>query len=306
MSEEIILVNKQGKTLLQWLQAYYRGVSLQKIESRILKGEFLLGDEVSNNPNELLSIGTSIIWKGKSALKTELTPSGKLPTLIYEDEDILVLIKPSGQAVHLGLGVFENTLLNDVCTYFIEEKIDFNPANALIHRLDKGTSGLMVLAKNKMAADLLQKDFKERNVQKSYLAVCNPNFELMEQFTIDSFIGRVPGDEYIIGISDDGSFGKSALTNITLKEKHATYFVVDCKPITGRTHQIRIHLSSVGLPILNDSRYGGPQIPELLLSKFYLFANEISFNHPKSKSTIHFELDLSFLLEFNEMNFPSF
>ncbi len=304
LSELIILINKPGKTLLQWLQAYYSGVSLQKIEARILKGEFLLGDEVLKNPNQLLSVGTRICWNGKSALKTELSPSGKLPFIIYEDEDLLVVLKPSGQAVHPGLGVFENTLLNDVCTYYKKKEINFNPANALVHRLDKGTSGLMVLAKNKSSADVLQNAFKERNMQKSYLAICKPNFELENEFTIKSNIGRIPGDDFKIGISEDGSFGKPAITNITLKEKNKKYFVVACKPITGRTHQLRIHLSSVGLPILNDLRYGGMPIPELDVNKFFLFANALSFNHPKIEKTLNFDINLSYLLTFNNIEMP--
>ena len=228
--------------------------------------------------------------------------------IIYEDNDILVVNKPPNQVVHPGHGNYSGTLLNGLIYHNenLPENRDGRPG--LVHRIDKDTSGLLVVAKSDIALTKLSEQFFHKTINRKYLAIVwgTPS---PEQRTIDKYLSRDKKNRMIMSVPVDEDIGKRAITHYKVVEKLGYVSLIECELETGRTHQIRAHMKHIGNPIFNDQRYGGDKILKgtifnkykqfvencfKLLPRQALHAKTLSFNHPRTNERLAFETELPY------------
>ena len=205
--------------------------------------------------------------------------------IIYEDKDVLVVNKAGGLVVHPACGHANGTLLNALYGY---AKGKFKPL--LVHRLDKDTSGALVIAKTEKAKNSLVKQFQDRNVKKKYLTIVKG--EIKEEFgRINAPLGRSQKDRKKIEVGPQA--GKDAVTEFKVLKRTKNYTLLEVHPITGRTHQIRSHFVYIGHPVLGDEFYGGPEKMEgLKLKRQMLHSCYVAFTHPSSSKKMEFTADM--------------
>lgn len=247
-----------------------------------------------------VSINNSIITKPHYKVKTNdelnlhiehrrapiLRPEALPLEIIYEDQDLAVINKASGVVVHPGPGNYEHTLVNALLHHF-KKLSDINPQRpGIVHRLDKETSGLLVVAKNNPSHLALSKQFAKHTIKRKYIALVNGRMEFDEN-VIELPIGRHPRKRKDMSVG----FGKKtryALTYYRTLKRYPHFSVLELEPFTGRTHQLRVHLAFLGHPILGDDKYGKN-------SKFYrlaLHAKYIGFIHPATGKFVEFSCDI--------------
>ena len=207
-------------------------------------------------------------------------------SVVFEDEHLIVIDKPAGMTVHPAPGNEERTLANAVLAHAPEiEGIGGERRPGIVHRLDKDTSGLIVVAKNERAHAHLSDQFKRREVNKVYLALVAGHPSPPEA-DIDAPIGRRPHDRLRMAVV---STGRPAITRYRVLTSYKRASLVEVRPRTGRTHQIRVHLSSVGHPVVGDAVYGR-QVSGL--SRQFLHAHRLAFLHPSSQEVVRFAVEL--------------
>jgi 23S rRNA pseudouridine1911/1915/1917 synthase len=191
----------------------------------------------------------------------EIIPQNIPINICYEDDDILIINKEAGMVVHPAYGNYTGTLVNAV-SYHLKDLPLFQTGDirpGLVHRLDKDTSGIMVMAKTEIALNKLARQFFERTIDRRYNAIVWGNLK-DDEGTITGNIGRNLADRKIMAVFPDGSSGKHAVSHYKLIERLGYVNLVECKLETGRTHQIRVHFKYIGHPVFNDEEYGGNQI----------------------------------------------
>ena len=228
--------------------------------------------------------------------------------IIYEDDDLVVINKPAGMVVHPGHGNYSGTLINALIYHF--ENLPTNSSNrpGLVHRLDKDTSGLLVVAKNDEAMVHLSNQFAEKTSKREYTAMVWGNLK-EDSGKIDNYIGRNPKNrlQNIVLDEDNVENGKRAITNYEVLSRMNYVNLVKCTLETGRTHQIRVHMKHIGHTLFNDERYGGDSILKgttftkykqfvencfKLLPRQALHAKTLGFVHPKTGDFIEFDSEL--------------
>lgn len=247
----------------------------------------------------------------------EVVPENIPINIIYEDEDVLVLNKPAGLVVHPGHGNYHGTLLNALAYYFQGKTggdgLPISPY--LVHRIDKDTSGLLLVAKNESAQVALAKQFFEHSIERKYYALVWGDFD-KDCGTIIGNLARSPKDRRVMMVYPEGDQGKHAVTHWKLHERFGYVSLIECVLETGRTHQIRAHMKYIGHPLFSDSIYGGDVILKgttfskykqfvtncfQLMPRQALHALVLGFEHPKSHKIFHFESplpeDFSMVLE---------
>ncbi|MFM2037674.1 MAG: hypothetical protein RL432_613 [Bacteroidota bacterium] len=238
----------------------------------------------------------------------KLIPQNLNLNILYEDDALLVLNKPSGLVVHPGYGNYSGTLVNGLVYHF--ENLPSLPNNfygrpGLVHRIDKNTSGLLVVAKTEDALTHLAKQFFEKTTQRIYHALVWGN--LKEAGTVVKNIGRSTKNRKIMTVFDSASEGKIAITHYKPLKNFGLATLVECRLETGRTHQIRVHMQSIGHPLFNDPEYGGMKAPQTNLSGAQkshieqvlnllpgqaLHAKTLGFSHPETKEFLGFDSEL--------------
>ena len=215
--------------------------------------------------------------------------------IVYEDSDIIVVNKPKGMVVHPAAGNYRGTLVNALLHHCGESLSGIGGVirPGIVHRIDKDTSGLLVVAKNDEAHLFLSEEIKEHKVSRVYHAVAIG--KVKENATIDLPIGRHPTDRKKMTVTEKNS--KNAITHVEVLEAFDTATYVRCILETGRTHQIRVHLSHTGHPLIGDLVYGSPKYPQnqkyaALTEGQCLHAKELTLTHPRTKETMHFECAL--------------
>ena len=226
--------------------------------------------------------------------------------IIYEDRDLLVVNKPPNLVVHPGHGNYSGTLLNGIL-YHVKDLPENNSGRpGLVHRIDKDTSGLLVVAKSEIAMRNLSEQFFLKQTKRNYIALVWGSFK-NKSGSINNYIGRDKKNRMIMSVSDDKDHGKNAITHYKVLEDLNYVSLLECRLETGRTHQIRAHMKYLGNPIFNDERYGGNKILKgtmftkykqfvencfKLLPRQALHAKSIGFNHPRSNKIMSFESEL--------------
>tara|TARA_B100000959_G_scaffold82278_1_gene87546 strand:- start:366 stop:1376 length:1011 start_codon:yes stop_codon:yes gene_type:complete len=228
--------------------------------------------------------------------------------IVYEDDELVVVNKPAGMVVHPGHGNYSGTLINALIYHF--ENLPNNSSNrpGLVHRIDKETSGLLVIAKTEKAMIDLSEQFAKKTSTREYIALVWGNVK-EDSGTIDEYIGRNPKNrlQNIVFSGDDIEKGKPAITHYKVLNRYGYVTLVGCTLETGRTHQIRVHMKHIGHTIFNDSRYGGDLILKgttftkykqfvdncfKILPRQALHARTLGFKHPKTKEDLSFESDI--------------
>ncbi len=226
----------------------------------------------------------------------------------YEDDDLIILMKPAGLVVHPGVGNFTGTLVNGLKHYFeqLPDKSNEGDRPGLVHRLDKDTTGLMVIAKNEIAMTHLANQFFERTVHRRYVALVWGDIEEPEG-TVDEFIGRHQKYRQKQAVFPDQDFGKHAITHYKVIERFGYVTMIECRLETGRTHQIRVHLQHVKHPLFNDPKYGGDRIVKgtiytkykqfvencfKLIPRHALHAKELGIIHPTTGEQMFFDSEM--------------
>ena len=226
--------------------------------------------------------------------------------IIYEDRDLLVVNKPPNLVVHPGHGNYSGTLLNGIL-YHVKDLPENNSGRpGLVHRIDKDTSGLLVVAKSEIAMRNLSEQFFLKQTKRNYIAMVWGSFK-NKSGSVNNYIGRDKKNRMIMSVSEDKDHGKNAITHYKVLEDLSYVSLLECRLETGRTHQIRAHMKYLGNPIFNDERYGGNKILKgtiftkykqfvencfKLLPRQALHAKSIGFNHPRSNKIMSFESEL--------------
>lgn len=240
--------------------------------------------------------------------ETEIIPENIPLEIPYEDDDLLIVNKSAGMVVHPGHGNYSGTLVNAL-TWHLRELPLFQEADmraGLVHRIDKNTSGLLVIAKNERAHARLAKQFFDHTVHRRYTALVWGNLP-EDEGTITGNIGRSPKDRLKMHVFDDGSDGKHAVTHWRVLKRYGYVTLVECRLETGRTHQIRVHMAWQWHPLFNDERYGGDRILKgttfakykqfiencfALMPRHALHARSLGFVHPGTGKELLFESEL--------------
>ncbi len=210
--------------------------------------------------------------------------------VVYEDKDLIVINKERGMVVHPAAGHPDGTLVNALLHHCGDSLsgIGGEKRPGIVHRIDKDTSGLLIVAKNDFAHAALSAQLSDHSLHRVYEAVARGNFR-ESSGTVDRPIGRHPVDRKRMAVTEKNS--KSAVTHWELLASYKSYSHIRCILETGRTHQIRVHMASIGHPLLGDGLYGSPS-PEKGLEGQCLHARELVFIHPRSGEEIHLETDL--------------
>ncbi|MBL6611789.1 MAG: RluA family pseudouridine synthase [Flavobacteriaceae bacterium] len=235
-----------------------------------------------------------------------LVPEDIPLNIVYEDEVLLVVNKPAGLVVHPGHGNYSGTLVNALLYHFKDLPLNSDSRPGLVHRIDKDTSGLLVVAKTAEVMTHLSRQFFDKTSTREYIALAWGVFSEVSG-TIEGHIGRSLKNRLQMDVFEDESFGKPAITHYKVLEDLRYVSLIQCQLETGRTHQIRAHLKHIGHPLFNDERYGGNKILKgttftkykqfvdncfKLLPRQALHAKTLGFEHPITKKVLTFNTDL--------------
>ncbi|ALX47400.1 RluA family pseudouridine synthase [Lentibacillus amyloliquefaciens] len=231
--------------------------------------------------------GDIIEWTEPEQTSLTIDPENIPLTVVYEDDELLVINKPRGMVVHPSAGHPHGTLVNALlyhCDRLSHINGDHRPG--IVHRIDKDTSGLLVVAKNDTAHISLAEQLSEKDIDRRYEAIVHGVIE-HETGLIDAPIGRDPHDRKKMGVTDEG---KPSVTHFRVVKRYADFTHLECKLETGRTHQIRVHMKYIEFPIAGDPKYGRRKT--LNIDGQALHAKSISFKHPTKNEAMHFEVDV--------------
>ena len=318
--EHFRFVADKGQNLLRvdkFLTARIENASRNRIQQAAeAKCILVNGNPVKSNykvkPYDIVSVVMD-----RPRYELEIIPENIPLNIVYEDDDVLVVNKPAGLVVHPGHGNYTGTLVNAQAFYFRNSPtFDVSdPRLGLVHRIDKDTSGLLVIAKTPEAKTHLGLQFFNKTTQRKYVAIVWGNMA-EDHGRIEGNIGRSLKDRLQMTVFPDGDYGKTAVTHYTTLERMGYVSVVECRLETGRTHQIRVHMKYIGHPLFNDARYGGNEILKgTTFSKYKQFVNNcfdicprqalhaktLGFIHPRTGKELFFDSnipeDMSKLIE---------
>ena len=308
--EHLRIVVDKGQSLLRidkFLMNRMENVTRNRIQNGIDLGNVLVNDKPIKasykvKPGDVISVVLP-----HPPRDTEVYPENIPLDIVHEDDDLLIINKPAGLVVHPGFNNFNGTLVNGLVYHF--NHLPELPGNSgrpgLVHRIDKDTSGLLVISKNEKAMAWLARQFFDHSITRKYLALVWGDLE--KDGTITGYIGRSLKDRRVMSIYDDEEKGKWAVTHYKVLQRLNYVTLIECQLETGRTHQIRAHLKHIGHPLFNDAVYGGDKILKgtvftkykqfvencfELLPRQALHAQTLGFIHPSSKKQVHFEAPL--------------
>lgn len=294
----------------KWLQSHIEGITRNKIQNGI-EGGFLTVNGKVVKSNYRTRPGDEVVYMSYiNPDYTELKPEAMDLNIVYEDEAVMVINKPSNMVVHPGIGNYTGTLLNGVAHHLLAANPtlseDVLPRFGLVHRIDKNTTGLIVLAKTPEAASHLAKQFFNHTVERKYMALVWGNVAEQEG-RIEAHIARHKQNRKMFDAYPEGEIGKHAITHYKLLESYNYVSLVSCILETGRTHQIRVHMKHIGHTLFNDWEYGGDKILKGTIYTKYkqfvdncfeicprcaLHAATLGFIHPTTNEKIVFESEL--------------
>lgn len=279
-----------------------------KIQQSVKAGNVRVNDNVvkSNHKVKGGDIVTIVLDYPKE--KNELLPQD-IPIIInYEDDDLLIVNKEAGMVVHPGFGNYDGTLVNALAFHFQNlPNMGEEERPGLVHRIDKNTSGILVVAKTERAMTILAKKFEDRDLNRRYIALVWGDVK-DDDGTITGNIGRSLKNRKVMDVFPGGEYGKHAVSHYKVLERFGYTTLVECKLETGRTHQIRAHFKSIGHPLFNDEEYGGDAILKgTTFTKYKQFvqncfkicprqalhAKSLGFEHPTTKKEAFFDSDLA-------------
>lgn len=305
--EHLKIIVDKGQSPLRldkFLMCRLENASRNKIQNAIEAGNVLVNKkEVKSNYKVKPLDEISVIF-AHPPRDTEIYPENIPIDIVYEDEDLLVVNKPAGMVVHPGYNNYTGTLVNALAYHFT--RLPVMPGNdkrpGLIHRIDKDTSGLLLISKNELTMAKLAKQFFDHSIIRKYIALVWG--DLPEDGRVEGYIGRSLKNRTVMDMYDNEEKGKWSATNYTVLERLNYVTLICCQLETGRTHQIRAHMKHIGHPLFSDANYGGDQILKgtmftkykqfvtncfKILPRQALHAKTIGFIHPSTNKYLEFE-----------------
>jgi 23S rRNA pseudouridine1911/1915/1917 synthase len=311
--EKLLITIDKGQEPLRidkFLMSRIEGATRNKIQQAIDNEMVLVNEKPIKSNYKVKPHDKVVVYDNRSPESSDIVPEDMPLDIVYEDESILIINKPAGMVVHPGSGNPNGTLVNGVAYYLKQQNPDLDenelPRFGMVHRIDKNTSGLLVLAKTAKAMTSLAKQFFNHTVHRRYIALVWGDFE-KEEGTIIAHVGRHLRFRKLFTAYPDGDHGKDAITHYRVLERFNYVTLVECRLETGRTHQIRVHMQLIGHPLFNDDFYGGDRIVKgTVFSKYKQFvdncfeicqrqalhARELGFTHPATGKPVHFESPL--------------
>ena len=273
----------------KFIASKLEGVTRSHIQKLIDDGCITV-DGKSVKSNHKLKIGQSIDVALPEAKQLDVVAEDIALDIVYEDEHMLVVNKPQNMVVHPAAGNYEGTLVNALMHHCGDSLSGINGVirPGIVHRIDKDTSGLLLVAKDDATHIGLSEQIKEHSLTRKYIAIVHGNFK-NDEGTVDAPIGRHPTDRKRMCITEKNS--KNAVTHYRGLQRFMEYTLVECKLETGRTHQIRVHMASLGHPVMGDKTYGVKK-EKYNLSGQLLHAKIVGFIHPITKEYMEFETDI--------------
>jgi len=311
--EKLSIVIDKGQEPLRidkFLMNRIEGATRNKIQQSIENEWVLVNDKPIKNNYKTRAGDKIVIYETDAPESSEIIPQNIPLNIVYEDDDLFIVNKPVGMVVHPGSGNPDGTLINAVAYYLQQQQPDLDESTltrfGMVHRIDKNTSGLIVLAKTQKAMSDLAKQFFNHTVHRRYVALVWGNFDEQEG-TIRGHVGRHQRFRKLFTTYPDGEYGKEAVTHYKVLENFNYVTLVECRLETGRTHQIRVHMQHLGHPLFNDDFYGGDRIVKGTVYTKYkqfvdncfntcarqaLHAKELGFIHPRTREQMLFKSEL--------------
>ena len=294
----------------KFLVARIEHASRNKIQKALEAGMVLVNNKQVAPNYKIKPLDEIILYSDKEAPGEEIVPEELPLNIQYEDDDVMIINKRPGMVVHPASGNYSGTLINGVAWYLLQKNKEISEQNlprwGLVHRIDKNTSGLMVLAKTEKAVRSLAKQFFDHTVKRQYIALAWGDL-VEDSGTIVAHVGRHQRFRKLFDAYPEGEHGKEAITHYKVLERFGYVTLVQCILETGRTHQIRVHMQHIGHPLFNDDTYGGDKIVKgTVFSKYRQFvdncfetcprhalhAKTIGFVHPTTGEEMLFESEL--------------
>ncbi|PWK18731.1 RluA family pseudouridine synthase [Xanthomarina spongicola] len=292
----------------KYLMNFIENATRNKIQAAAKSGNIYVNDVQVKSNYKVKPFDNIRVLFEHPPYENLLTPENIPLDIVYEDDDLLVVNKEAGMVVHPGHGNYSGTLINALIYHF--DNLPNNSSNrpGLVHRIDKDTSGLLVIAKNEEAMTHLAKQFFDKTSEREYVAIVWGNVE-EDEGTVEGNIGRHPKNrlQNTVFFGDDEDKGKPAVTHYKVIERLGYVTLISCKLETGRTHQIRVHMKHIGHTLFNDERYGGERILKgttftkykqfvdncfKVLPRQALHAKTLGFVHPKTKKFMSFDTEI--------------
>jgi len=294
----------------KFLVARMENASRNKIQKALEAGMVLVNNRQVQPNYKIRPLDEIVVYSDKEAPGEEIVPEEMPLNIQYEDDKVMIINKPPGLVVHPASGNYSGTLINGVAWHLLQKNDTINEQNlprwGLVHRIDKNTSGLMVLAKTEKAVRSLAKQFFDHTVRRQYIALAWGDLT-EDSGTIVAHVGRHQRFRKLFDAYPEGEHGKEAITHYKVLERFGYVTLVQCVLETGRTHQIRVHMQHIGHPLFNDDTYGGDKIVKgTVFSKYRQFvdncfaacprqalhAKTIGFVHPGTGQEMLFESEL--------------
>ena len=299
---------QQALRIDKYLMNFIENATRNKIQAAAKSGNIYVNDAPVKSNYKVKPFDKIRVLFEHPPYEYLLTPEDLPIHIVYEDDDLLVVNKEPGMVVHPGHGNYSGTLINALIYHF--DNLPNNSSNrpGLVHRIDKDTSGLLVVAKNEEAMAHLSKQFFDKTSEREYVALVWGNIE-EDEGTIEGHIGRHPKNrlQNTVYLGDEIEKGKPAVTHYKVLERLGYVTLVSCKLETGRTHQIRVHMKHIGHTLFNDARYGGERILKgttftkykqfvdncfKVLPRQALHAKTLGFKHPKTGKFMSFDSEV--------------
>jgi 23S rRNA pseudouridine1911/1915/1917 synthase len=305
-----IVVDK-GQALLRidkFLMDRLANVTRNKLQEAIRAESVQVNDKPVKVSYKVKPLDVITITLAEPPRDTDIVPENIPLTIVYEDEELLLVNKPAGMVVHPAYNNWTGTLVNAL-TYYLQNLPTARNGEGrpgLVHRIDKDTSGLLVIAKTEYAMAYLAKQFYNHTIERTYYALVW-GVPKSDAGTITGHVGRSAKDRKVMTVYPDGSYGKHAVTHYKVLRRFKYVSLVQCNLETGRTHQIRAHMKYIGHPLFSDATYGGDKIvygspvgsykafvdnAMKLMPRQALHAKSLGFIHPVTKQELHFNSDL--------------
>lgn len=281
-----VLEEDAKKRIDKYLAEKDKKLSRTQIQNWIVSNNILLNGETCKS-NDILKKNDEICITIPKTVELKAIPQKMDIEVVYEDSDLLVVNKPSGMVVHPGHGNYEGTLVNALL-YYCNDLSGINGVlrPGIVHRIDKETSGLLVVCKNDFTHKNLSKQFADKNVTRKYIALVHGVIP-HNSGKVNAPIGRSDKDRKMMAVVENG---KNAITNFKVIKRYEKYTLVELILETGRTHQIRVHMKYIGFPVVGDKVYG----PRKTIGEDgqFLHAKSLGFFHPAKKIVLNFDSDL--------------
>jgi len=290
----------------KFLMNFIENATRNKIQQAAKSGNIWVNDNIVKQNYKVKSGDEVKVLFEHPPYEFLLSPENIPLNIVYEDEVLLVVNKPAGMVVHPGHGNYSGTLINALLYHIEHLPVNSNQRPGLVHRIDKDTSGLLVVAKTEAAMTHLAKQFFDKTSEREYIALVWGNME-NDEGRVEGNIARNPKNRLQMQVFPDGDQGKEAVTHYKVLERLGYVSLISCKLETGRTHQIRVHMKYIGHTLFNDERYGGDKILKgttftkykqfvdnafKILPRQALHARTLGFEHPISGKHMQFNSEL--------------